>query len=115
MTDVRKNGDLRRLRPDGKTEVTIGCVPQVVDEIIEVVRLIPQERVQQRNVEQIVHVPVPQVVGEIVESGPDHSPGAYLEAYHRPNRRCASGDATQVPIIQTAQKTIEVPQVQFFD
>ena len=81
------------LRPDGKTEVTIGCVPQVVDEIIEVVRLIPQERVQQRNVEQIVHVPVPQVVGETVESGPDHSPGAYLEAYHRPNRRCASGDA----------------------
>ena len=27
-------------------------------------------------------------------SGPDHSPGACLGAYHRPNRRCASGDAT---------------------
>ena len=26
--------------------------------------------------------------------GPDHSPGAYLEAYHRPNLRCASVDAT---------------------
>ena len=59
MTDARKNGDLRWLRPDGKTQVTIECVPQVVDEIIEVVRLIPQERVQQRTVEQIVHVPVP--------------------------------------------------------
>ena len=32
------------LRSDGKTQVTIGCVPQVVDEIVEVVRLIPQER-----------------------------------------------------------------------
>ena len=27
-------------------------------------------------------------------SGPDHSPGAYLEAYHWLNRRCVSGDAT---------------------
>ena len=57
LADVRKNGDLRRLRADGKTQVTVGCVPQVVDEIIEVVRLLPQERVQQRTVEQIVHVP----------------------------------------------------------
>ena len=46
MIDVRKSGDLRRLRPDGKTQVTIDCVPKVVEEIIEVVRLIPPECVQ---------------------------------------------------------------------
>ena len=45
------------LRSDGTTQVATECVPQVVDEIIEVVRLILQERVQQRTVEQIVHVP----------------------------------------------------------
>ena len=50
-----------------QTQVAIGYVPKVVDEIVEVVRLIPQERVQQRTVEQIVHVPVPQVVEEMTE------------------------------------------------
>ena len=65
MTDARKNGDLHWLRPDDETQVTIEYVPKVVDKIIEVVRLIPQERVQQRTVEQILHVPVPQVVEEI--------------------------------------------------
>ena len=45
--------------------MTIEYVQQVVDEIIEVVRLILQVRAQQRTVEQTVHVPVPQVVEEI--------------------------------------------------
>ena len=36
-----------------------------MEEIVEVVRMIPRERVQRRTVEQIVHVPVPQVVEEI--------------------------------------------------
>ena len=39
----------------------------IIEEIVEVVRLSPQERIQQRTVEQIVVVPVLQVV-----SGPDH-------------------------------------------
>ena len=73
MTDVRKNGDLRWLRPDGETQVTIEYVPQVMEDIGEVVRLIPQERVQQRTVEQIVHAPVPGVVegtAEVVQTIP---------------------------------------------
>ena len=67
LIDARKNGDLRWLRPDGKTQVTIEYVPRIMEEIVEVVRLILQERVQQRTVEQIVDVPVPQVVEEIAE------------------------------------------------
>ena len=47
--------------------MTIENVPQDMAEIVEVVRLIPQERVHQRTVEQIVHVPVPQVVEEMAE------------------------------------------------
>ena len=42
-------------------------VPQVIEKIVEVVRLIPQERIQQRTVEQMVVVPVLQVVKEMVE------------------------------------------------
>ena len=115
-THVRWNGDLLWLRPNGKTQVTIEYVPQVMEEIVDVVRLIPQECFQQRTMEQIVHTPVQQVVEEISGSGPDHSPGAYLEACHRPNRRCASvdGNARYRPS-RRIQKTAEVPQVQFLD
>ena len=84
MTDVRKNSDLRWFRPDGETQVTIEFVPQVMEEIADVVRSIPQERVEQRTVEQIVHVP--RTTGRGRNSGS-------LEVYRRPNRRCASGDA----------------------
>ena len=42
-------------------------VPQVMKEIGEVVRLIPQERISERIAEQIVDIPVPQIVEEIVE------------------------------------------------
>ena len=37
-------------------------------------RLIPQERIQQRTVEQIVVVPVPSGRERDGESGPDYSP-----------------------------------------
>ena len=117
LTDVRKNGDgdLRWLRPNGKTQVTIEHVPQVADEIIEVVRLIPQESVHQRTVEHIVRVPVPQVgeVSEVVQIIPqdriseriiDRIVDVQVVVMQR-----------QVPMIQTVQKTMEVPQVQFLD
>ena len=81
-TLTRKNDDLRWLRPDGETQVTIQYAPRVME-----------ERVQQRKVEQIVHVPVPRVVEEMAEVV-QIIPSAYLEAYHRLNRRCASCEAT---------------------
>ena len=49
---TRKSDDLRWLRPDAETRVTIEYVPQVMAEIVEVVRLVPQERVQRRTVER---------------------------------------------------------------
>ena len=39
--------------------------PAIIEKIVEVVRLIPQERIQQRTVEQTVVVPVLQVVQEM--------------------------------------------------
>ena len=111
----RKNCYLRRLRPDGKTQVTIEYVPKVVDEINEVVRLIPQERVQQHTVEQIVHVPVPLVVGEIVEV-------VQIMHQERVSKRIVDrivevpvAMQRRVPTIQTVQKTVQVLQVQFLD
>ena len=118
LTDQRKNGDgdLRWLRPNGKTQVTIEYVPQVADEIIEVVRLIPQESVHQRIVEQIVPVSVPQVGEEISEV-------VQIILQDRISERIIDRIVDvpvvvmqrQVPIIQTVQKTMEVPQVQFLD
>ena len=47
--------------------VTDVPVPQVVEEILGVIKVIPQERVSERNVEQIVDVPVLRFMEEIVE------------------------------------------------
>ena len=58
-------------------------VPQVVEEIAEVVQIILQERISKRIIDRIVDVPV------VMQR--------------------------QVPTIQTIRKTVEVPQVQFFE
>ena len=79
--------------------MTIEYVQQVVDEIIEVARWTPQERVQQRTVEQIVHVPVPKVVEEIAGV-------VQIIPQERISKRTD---------IHTVQKTLELPQVQFLD
>ena len=112
MTDVRKNGGLQWVRPDGKTQMTIEHVPQAMEEIAEVVRQIAQERVQQRTVEQIVHVSVPQVGEEIVGE-------VQIIPLERISKRIIDRIVDvpvvmqrQVPTIQPVQKTAEVPQVQ---
>ena len=67
---------------------------QVKEEIVEIVRLIPQRSA-------FGSVPWSRLTthratgrGRNGGSGPDHSPGAYLRVYHWLNRRCASGGAT---------------------
>ena len=100
------------MRPDGKTQMTIEYVPQVVDEIVEVVRL---ERVQQRTVEQIVHVPVPQVVEEKVGV-------VQIILQERVSMRIIDRIVDvpvvvqrQAPTIQTVQRSVEVPQLQLIE
>ena len=66
----------RRWRRDGAGCVCAACgeflkgVIQFLDKgiyVVEVVQIIPQERIQLRIVEQVFDVPVPQVVEEILE------------------------------------------------
>ena len=68
--------------------------------IDEVERLIPQERIQQRTVEQRVIVPVLQVVKEMIEVD-QIIPGAYGVDVPVTTQR-------QLPTIKTVQKTVEV-------
>ena len=42
-------------------------VPEIVEEIVQVVKMIPQERIQNSILEQIQNVPVPQVVEKTLE------------------------------------------------
>ena len=86
--------------------MTIEYVPQCKEEIVEVVRLIPQERVQQRTVHQIVKiVEVFQII---------HQEGLSQRIIDR-IVHVPVVMQRQVPATQTVQKTVHVPQVQFFD
>ena len=102
---TRKSGNLRWLRPDGETQVTIEYVPQDLAEIVEVVRLIPQERFHQRTVEQIVHVTEPQIVEERTEVVQIIPKSASRRASL--NRRCASCEAA--PSIAQRDGTKDCP------
>ena len=41
-------------------------VPQIMEETVEVAKLIPQERIQQRTLEETVNVPFQQIQEQIV-------------------------------------------------
>ena len=92
-----------------QTQVTIEYVPQVMSEILEVVRLIPQEH------GQIVDVSVPQVVEELVEVVQIFPQEHFSERIIDRIVYVPVVMQRQVPIIQTVQKTVEVLQVQFLD
>ena len=85
-------------------------VPVIIEEIVEVVRLIPQERIQQRTVEQIVVVPCISSRERNGGSGPDQSQSVSSETellmcQWRYNAKYQ----------QSGFKTMEVPQIQFLD
>ena len=84
-------------------------------EIVEVVRLIPQERVHQRTVEQTVHVPAPQVVEEIAEVIQTIPKSASRSVSPTESSMCQVVKQHQVPTIQAVPRTVEVPQVQFLN
>ena len=62
-----------------KTVAITDDVPQVIEEIDEVVRLIPQEHIQQRTVEQIVVVPRISRRDRDGANGPDYSPERVID------------------------------------
>ena len=84
-------------------------------EIVEVVRLIPQERVHQRTVEQMVHVPVPLVVEEIAEVFQTIPRRALRSVSPTESSMCQVVKQRQVPTVQGIPRTVEVPQVQFMN
>ena len=67
--------DPSRTVPERIVEQTV----KAIEEIDEIVRLFPEERIQQRTVEQIVVVTVLQVVKEMIRSGPDFSPERIID------------------------------------
>ena len=48
-------------------QITDVHVPQIMEEICELAKIVQQARIQQRTVEEIVDVPVPQFLEESVE------------------------------------------------
>ena len=89
------------------------CIPSIMRKTVEVVRLIPQERIQQRTVERIVVVSVFQVVEEMVEVNQIILP----EPYHRrQNCRCDSdGTTPSTNHPDNLKKTMEILQMQLLD
>ena len=81
-------------------------VPHLMEKTIEVVKLIPQERVQNRTVEQIIDMPV--VVQRQVQETVEVPQLQFIDkAVDVP-----VVVQRQVPIVQKVQKTVEVPQAQ---
>ena len=88
--------------PDWVTEVE--SVATQPFEIVEVIQLVPQERVQERIVEETIDVPVPQGMKEIVEAW------KYIPQEHVQN--CTREHAVDVPVrvikMNLAKKHLEM-------
>ena len=82
-------------------ELIVGVpVPQNVEEIVEVAKLVPQRRAQHCTVEQVVDVPVRQFMEEIVEVMEVVCPERVSERIE---------EQVVVPVPKVVEKSVDVP------
>ena len=73
-------------------------LPQIREQIVDVIKVIPEEWMSKRIVQQIVDVPVPKILEEIVE------PAAY-------RRQATARVDVHFPVPQIQEKIVEVIKV----
>ena len=81
-------------------------VPPILEETVEMVRLVPRERVQQRTAEQIVDVPQfgRQILGETVEMVRNAcSNGSTSELWSRPFPQLSEESVEEFEIVPSEQ------------
>ena len=79
-------------------------MPEMVKQLVEVPKIISQDRIQQRTVKQIVGIPVPQVVEEVVEVCKVSSQDRVQQRFGR--------QIIETPSISLAEKIVEMPVTQ---
>ena len=76
----------------------------MAEQLVEGLKNASRDRIQQRNVERTVDVPVPEVEEELVEASKDFS-------QDRDQQRSAE-DTVEIPTISLAEEVVEVPGIQ---
>ena len=67
--DVHTDREKIEAQPNPFANIVYVQVPGIMEEILEVIQLVPQERIQERIVEEIIDVLVPEVMEKTVEVG----------------------------------------------
>ena len=82
------------------------------EQLVEVLKTILQDRIQQRTLEQIVDVPVPQVLKELAEvsksSRRDRIQQRSVEQFRETPTTSLAEMIVEVPVIQTPERTQQV-------
>ena len=88
-------------------------VPQVMEEIMEFIRLVPHERIRERIVEETIDVPVPQVMKEIVKPIPQDKVQNRTAVPVRVSERFE--EQVDVPVPEVVEQIIDVPVSQMME
>ena len=88
---------------ESNVERMVATPPQIMEDIVEVIQLVPQERIQERIVEEIIDVPVPQWIEEMIEV-------VKLIPQERVENRTAE-QIVDVPVPQIQEELVEVIQL----
>ena len=101
-----------RMVREGEREGGDVPVPQFVEEILEVIKVIPQERESERVVEQIFDVPVLQVLEEIVDVPVSQVVEEILEVFKViPQERVLVfivGQIVDVPVLHVLEEIVKL-------